>query len=101
MLDILFRNGTVVDGTGAPWTRADVGVKGEMIVAVGRLTRRKAKTEIDVRDRVICPGFVDIHSHSDLWLLVDPRAEAKVRREVWDLSLCDLVIAVAEMVVPK
>jgi N-acyl-D-amino-acid deacylase len=82
MLDILLRNGKVVDGTGAPWFRADVGIRGDRIAAVGALSRRKAGVVIDVRGRVVCPGFVDIHSHSDLWLLVDPRAEAKVRQGV-------------------
>lgn len=82
MLDLIFRNCRVIDGTGAPWFRADVGVQGGRIAAVGRLGRRKARREMDVRDNVICPGFIDIHSHSDLLLVIDPRAEAKVRQGV-------------------
>ena len=82
MLDLIFRNCRVIDGTGSPWFRADVGVRGGRIAGVGRLGRRKARREVDVRDKVICPGFVDIHSHSDLLLVIDPRAEAKVRQGV-------------------
>lgn len=82
MTDILFTNARIVDGTGAPWVRGDVAVKGNRIAAVGRLARTRSKLVVDVQDNVLCPGFVDMHSHSDLFLLIDPRAEAKVRQGV-------------------
>jgi N-acyl-D-amino-acid deacylase len=81
-LDLIIKAGTIVDGTEtAPYT-ADVGVKGECIQAIGRLGARAAAREINAQGLVVCPGFVDIHSHSDYNLLINPRAESKVRQGV-------------------
>ncbi len=66
MLDLILRGGEVVDGTGTPRFRADVGILGDRIAAVGPALPGKGAAEIDARDRIICPGFVDLHSHSDL-----------------------------------
>ncbi|HEO71681.1 MAG TPA: D-aminoacylase [Candidatus Hydrogenedentes bacterium] len=66
MLDMLIRNGTVVNGSGKPRFPADVGIKGDRIVLVGQADGAKAKTEIDASGRMVCPGFVDPHSHADL-----------------------------------
>lgn len=62
--DVLIRNGRVMDGTGNPWQRADIAIAGDRIVAVGRLDGAVAATTIDARDRVIAPGFIDVHSHA-------------------------------------
>ena len=70
--DLLIKNGWVVDGSGLPRYRGDVGVKGGKIVAIGRL-REGAKEVIDAEGRVVAPGFVDIHSHGDESLFADPR----------------------------
>jgi N-acyl-D-amino-acid deacylase len=80
--DLVIRNGKVVDGTGNPWFRADVAVRGGRIVAVGRVAPGKAKREIDARGLVVAPGFIDMHSHSDYVLLRDGRAQSKVRQGV-------------------
>ena len=72
----------VVDGTGNPWFAGDVGVRGDRIVAVGRLSGATAKREIDARGLVVAPGFIDLHTHSDLSLLNDGNAESKVRQGV-------------------
>ena len=82
MFDLLIRNGRVVDGTGLPWFRADVGVIGDRIAAVGRLGGARAKTAIDAAGKVVCPGFVDTHVHGDLPLIVDPYHEPAVRQGV-------------------
>jgi N-acyl-D-amino-acid deacylase len=62
--DILVRNGRVVDGTGNPWYRADIGIRGDRIAAMGSLGSATAKTVIDAADRYVTPGFIDVHSHA-------------------------------------
>jgi len=62
--DLILRGGRVVDGTGNPWFRADVALRGDRIAAVGDLGAATAAELIDVRDRLIVPGFIDTHSHA-------------------------------------
>ena len=62
--DVLIVNGRVSDGSGNPWRRADIGIRGDRIVAVGRLTGATATTVIDAKDRIVAPGFIDVHSHA-------------------------------------
>ncbi len=66
MFDVLIRNGMVVDGTGAKPFAGDVGVEGDRITLVGRANGAQAATEIDAAGKVVCPGFIDPHSHADL-----------------------------------
>ena len=82
MLDVLIRGGQVLDGAGNPWFEADVGVAGDRIAAVGRLADEPAARVIDADGLVVCPGFVDMHTHSDLQLLAEPGHEAKVHQGV-------------------
>lgn len=79
--DIVIRNGRIVDGTGNPWFRGDVALRGDRIVAVGRVPER-GKREIDAAGFVVAPGFVDMHSHSDFLLLEDGNGESKIRQGV-------------------
>ncbi len=76
--DILFEGGHVVDGSGNTWFRADVGVVGDKIEAIGDLSGAKAERKVNTKGHIVAPGFMDIHSHSDIPLLVDPRVESKV-----------------------
>ncbi len=76
--DILFTGGRVIDGSGNTWYRADVGVVGDKIEMVGNLGKVSAKRKIDAKGHFVAPGFMDIHSHSDIPLLVDPCVESKV-----------------------
>lgn len=80
--DLLLRGATVVDGTGADPFLADVAVRGDRIVAVGDLTDVRAARVIDIEGRVLCPGFIDIHTHSDVSLLLDTAGESKVLQGV-------------------
>ena len=82
MFDLVLTGGRVVDGTGSPWFRADVGVRGDRIAAVGALAHAEARQRLDVAGRVVAPGFVDTHVHADLALLADPLHEAAIRQGV-------------------
>src|SRR5688500_10413262 len=62
--DILIRNVRVLDGTGNPWYRADIGITGDRIAAMDMLGNANAKTVIDAADRYVTPGFIDVHSHA-------------------------------------
>ncbi len=80
--DLLIRNGKIVDGTGNPWYFGNVAVRGDRIVAVGRIPELPAKQVIDAQGLCIAPGFIDMHSHSDMLLLEDGNAQSKIRQGV-------------------
>lgn len=77
MLDVLIRGGRVIDGSGAPAFTADVGIAGDRIASVGHIDEPATRV-IDADGLLVCPGFVDMHTHSDLMLLAEPAHEAKV-----------------------
>src|SRR5215469_6422727 len=77
--DLVLAGGRVVDGTGAPWFVADVGISGEKITAIGDLSGATAALRIEVRDRMVAPGFIDLLGQSELNVLVDNRVESKIR----------------------
>ena len=79
---MLITNGRVVDGTGAPWYRADVGITGDRITAIGRLDGRDAKTRIDAANLVVAPGFIDMLGQSEFNVLADPRAASKITQGI-------------------
>ena len=76
--DLLFKRARVLDGTGSPWFWADVAVAGGRIAAIGHKLSGEAARTVDVQGQILAPGFYDMHSHSDIALLVEPRHEAKV-----------------------
>ncbi len=81
-LDLIIRGGTVVDGSGHPSRTTDVGIVGDSIKVIAALGEAQTVDEIDAQGLVVTPGFVDIHSHSDFTLLVDPRAQSSVYQGV-------------------
>jgi len=80
--DLLLLNGRIVDGTGAPWFRGDVGISGDRIAAIGTLANASALTRIDASNLVVAPGFIDMLGQSEISLLVDPRAASKLMQGV-------------------
>src|SRR3954451_8004996 len=80
--DLVLSNGTLVDGLGSPRRRADVGVSGGRVAAIGDLAGADTAPRRDVAGRIVAPGFVDIHAHSDFTILSDPRARSAVRQGI-------------------
>lgn len=78
MFDVVFANGKIIDGTGQPAYRADVGVKGDRILAIGDLSNSDSAERIDTTGLFVTPGFIDVHTHSDAVLLADGRADSQV-----------------------
>jgi N-acyl-D-amino-acid deacylase len=80
--NILIEDGRIIDGAGNPWLKADIGIVGDKIEAVGKLKGADTERRIDARGLVVSPGFIDIHTHSDYTVLIDPKVESKVRQGV-------------------
>lgn len=80
--DLVISGGRLIDGTGAPWVRADVGIRGDRIAAIGDLSQAQAKQRIDAQGLAVAPGFIDLLGQSELSVLVDPRAESKIRQGI-------------------
>ncbi len=78
MFDLKIVNGTILDGTGVAGVRGDIGISGDRITATGDLGKAEAGKVIEARDQIVCPGFVDTHSHSDAYLLIEPSAPSKI-----------------------
>jgi len=82
MDDIVIRGGQLIDGSGAPARRADLAIAGGRISAISDRHASGARREIDAAGQVVAPGFIDIHTHSDFTLPLNPRAESKIRQGV-------------------
>ena len=80
--DILIKNGTILDGTGNPWYLADLGIRGDRIDAIGRLSNATAKRTIDASGKIVSPGFIDTLGQSEMALLVDNRALSKLSQGI-------------------
>lgn len=80
--DILILNGRIIDGTGNPWFKGDVGIRGEKVVAVGMLRGATARRTIDAEGKVVSPGFIDMLGQSELMLFVDNRAMSKISQGI-------------------
>jgi N-acyl-D-amino-acid deacylase len=80
--DLVLAGGRVVDGTGAPWFVADVGIRGDRIAAIGNLKVATAVRRIEVEDLVVAPGFIDLLGQSEFNVLVDGRAASKITQGI-------------------
>jgi len=81
--DVIIRNGTIVDGLNNKPFRADLGIAGERIRVIGPLTTAEARTVLDASGKIVAPGFIDIHAHTEApELLLNPRGESKIRQGV-------------------
>lgn len=80
--DLVITNARIIDGTGNPWYRGDIGIRGERIASIGCLGHVEAKRRIDAGDKVVCPGFIDMMGTSDWTLLVDRRCASKVTQGI-------------------
>jgi len=76
--DLLIKNAKILDGTGSPWFRGDIAIKDGRITDVGKTSGEGIET-IDVSGLAVSPGFIDIHSHSDFSLVVNPEADARAQ----------------------
>jgi N-acyl-D-amino-acid deacylase len=82
MLDLKITGGQVLDGAGGPAVRADIGIRGDQITDVGDLTAAEARVTVGAAGKYVCPGFIDVHSHSDSYLLIEPSAPSKIHQGV-------------------
>ena len=80
--DVLIKGGMVYDGTGQPPRRADVGIRGDRIVAIGNLHRASAKSVIDATGLAVTPGFINMLSHSEVSLIADGRSMGELKQGV-------------------
>lgn len=81
MFDILIKNARIIDGTGAPWFYGNLAIANGLVIGLGRVDG-PARRVVDAAGRVVTPGFIDAHSHSDEAFLKNPQAESKVRQGV-------------------
>ncbi|MGQ9680762.1 MAG: N-acyl-D-amino-acid deacylase family protein [Candidatus Bathyarchaeia archaeon] len=81
MLDIIIKNGVIIDGGGNPWFKAEIGIKEGKIVQIGGVGG-PAEEVLNVEGLVVAPGFIDTHSHSDLMLMVEPHAKQKIMQGI-------------------
>ncbi len=83
--DLVLRNGRILDGSGNPWYRADVAIRGDEIVRIGPAIAGPSARTVDVADLIVAPGFIDIHSHAREGIFEVPTAESSVRQGVTTL----------------
>ena len=81
MFGIIIKNSTIIDGSGKDGFAADIGISNDRIVKIGRI-EESGRQIIDANGLVVSPGFVDCHSHSDYYLIINPLAESKIRQGV-------------------
>jgi N-acyl-D-amino-acid deacylase len=82
VLDLILRNARILDGSGNPWYRGDIGIQGNQIVVVGQVGTDDAARTIDCGGQIVSPGFIDMHTHADVMLLAEPHHIGKIYQGV-------------------
>src|SRR5688500_18447818 len=102
-MDLIIRDGTLIDGTRAPRRKADVAVRNGKVAKVGNLGKEKAKVEIDAAGKIVAPGFIDAHTHDDRLMLSAPDMAPKVSQGVTTVVAgnCGVSLAPAPNGMPK
>jgi N-acyl-D-amino-acid deacylase len=83
--DLIIRGGYILDGSGAEAFEADIGISENYIKEIGQILSVRGKSVIEAKDLVVCPGFIDAHDHTDVELLVNPKAESSIRQGITTL----------------
>jgi N-acyl-D-amino-acid deacylase len=83
--DLVIKNGRVFDGLGNEAISADIGICGQKIAKIGKISAAKGQSVIDAKNLTVCPGFVDAHDHTSIELLVNPKAESSIRQGITTL----------------
>lgn len=93
--DIVILNGKIIDGSGNPWFKADIGIKDGKIIKIGNLKFSKAEKVINAEGLIVCPGFIDAHSHSDISILYNPTLESSIKQGITTLIVgnCGMSLA--------
>jgi len=84
-LDLVIKDGIIIDGTGARALASDLGLKNGRIAAIGPIVAGRGIRAVEAKGLVVCPGFIDVHTHTDVQLLANPKAESAVRQGITTL----------------
>jgi N-acyl-D-amino-acid deacylase len=95
--DLLIRNASIVDGTGAPRFTGDIGIRGDRIARIGDLSASHGDVEIDRAGRIAAPGFIDAHTHDDRLMLSNPDMAPKVSQGITTVIAGNCGISLAPM----
>ena len=98
IFDTVIKNGTVVDGSGGSRFKSDVGIKNNRIKAIGDLSRARYGLKIDAANRIVAPGFIDVHTHDDRVLLTKPTMDMKISQGVTSVVVGNCGISLAPLV---
>jgi N-acyl-D-amino-acid deacylase len=83
--DLLIKGGLIFDGQGGPAFQADIGVSNDLIIAIGKIKNSQAKTVVSAEGLAVSPGFIDVHDHTDVSLIVNPKAESVIHQGITTL----------------
>ena len=98
IFDIIIRGGTVIDGSGDDRFQADIGIVDDTIKEIGCLSRANGGKVIDATNRIVAPGFIDVHTHDDRILLAKPSMDMKVSQGVTSVVVGNCGISLAPLV---